>query len=343
MDFSVIFQLRTKKFWWMDVIFYFVMSLLVATIICYLIFLIKNSIQRLDIQKEINSLQTVGTDQQKEHETEVIEYQKKINDFSDLFKNHGFASQVFYFMQQETRPNVWFDRFDLQQKEATVDLSGQADDNEAFSRQIDVFEKSEYIKSIDILNSSLTESSGIKFNLSLSLDPKIFSYIADLEPILATTTPSNQPATQTGNNQNNSQSLSSDKLMIIFKFPQLNQVNGIVDLTNNTVTVNVPFGTNVSNLTPSMVISPNAAVSPDSGIRQDFTNPVVYRITAQDGSTQDYTVAVKVLPKVVKKSAPVWITILTIILSILLVAAVIAGAFFLYKKRFTWLNIKPKI
>ena len=42
MDFSVIFQLRTKKFWWMDVIFYFVISALVATVLCYLIFLIKD-------------------------------------------------------------------------------------------------------------------------------------------------------------------------------------------------------------------------------------------------------------------------------------------------------------
>ena len=40
MDFSVIFQLRTKKFWWMDVIFYFVIYLLIATVLCYFIFLI---------------------------------------------------------------------------------------------------------------------------------------------------------------------------------------------------------------------------------------------------------------------------------------------------------------
>ena len=38
MDLSAIFQIRTKKFWWMDVIFYFVISLLVATVFCYGIF-----------------------------------------------------------------------------------------------------------------------------------------------------------------------------------------------------------------------------------------------------------------------------------------------------------------
>ena len=53
MDFSVIFQLRTKKFWWMDVIFYFVISLLIATLFCYVIFLTKNNFQREDIKKEV--------------------------------------------------------------------------------------------------------------------------------------------------------------------------------------------------------------------------------------------------------------------------------------------------
>jgi len=56
MDFSTIFQLRTKKFWWMDVIFYFVISLLIATALCYVIFLIKDNLLRQDIKKETAAL-----------------------------------------------------------------------------------------------------------------------------------------------------------------------------------------------------------------------------------------------------------------------------------------------
>ena len=336
MDFSVIFQLRTKKFWWMDVIFYFVMSLLVATILCYLIFLVKNSFQRSDIEKEAASLQTVGTMQQKQHEQDVINYQKKIKDFSDLFKNHGFASQVFSFMQQETRPNVWFATFGLHEKEATVDLSGESDDNEAFSRQVAVFEKNEYVKSINVLNSSLDKSSKLKFNLSLSLDPKIFNYDTDLQPVQSlpsiteTVSSSDQSAVQTENQG----APVSDKLIIIFKFTQPAEVNGVVDLKNNSVELDVPFGTDVTKLTPSIAISPKSTISPQSGAQQDFTNPVVYSVTAEDGSTQNYNVSVKVLPKVVEKSSKSLTgIILAVILSILVVAAVIVGAFFVYKKR----------
>ena len=148
MDFSVIFQLRTKKFWWMDVIFYFVISLLIATVFCYIIFLTKNSFQREDIKKEIAALQTVGTDQQKEYEKEVISYQGKINDFSNLLKNHEFASNVFAFIQTQTMPNVWFSQFNLDEKNNGVQLSGEADDIDALSRQVATFEKNKYVENI---------------------------------------------------------------------------------------------------------------------------------------------------------------------------------------------------
>ena len=46
MSFSELLQVKDKKVWWLDVIFYFVVSLAIATVFCYLIFLVKNNIQR---------------------------------------------------------------------------------------------------------------------------------------------------------------------------------------------------------------------------------------------------------------------------------------------------------
>lgn len=55
-----------------------------------------------------------------------------------------------------------------------------------------------------------------------------------------------------------------------------------------------PMGTSVSSLTPTLTIA-GASISPASGATQDFTQPVTYTVTAQDGSTQAYTVIVKAL------------------------------------------------
>lgn len=180
MDFSAIFQIRTKRFWWMDVIFYFVISLLIATILCYFIFSIKNGLQKEDIAKETEALQTVGTAQQKVYESEVEIYQKKIGDFSGLLKNHEFTSNVFAFMEAQTMPNIWFKQFGLDEKNNRVQLSGEADNMEDFSRQVAVFEKNKYVKSIGNLNSSLGASARVQFNLDLVLDQNIFGYLSGL-------------------------------------------------------------------------------------------------------------------------------------------------------------------
>jgi len=177
MDFSVIFQLRNKKFWWMDVIFYFVISLLVATIFCYVIFLVKDSFQREDIKKETALLQTTGTQSQKDEEKSVITYKAKIKDFSTLFNNHQFASNVFAFMQSQTMPDIWFKQFNLDEKNASVQLSGESDDMDGFSRQVATFENEDnkkYVKSIGTVSSSLGQSSKVEFNINIALINNIF-------------------------------------------------------------------------------------------------------------------------------------------------------------------------
>ena len=62
----------------------------------------------------------------------------------------------------------------------------------------------------------------------------------------------------------------------------------------STISVSVPYGTTLANATPSIMVSPGASVSPASGVPQDFTQPVIYTVTAADSTTQEYTVAITV-------------------------------------------------
>ncbi len=90
--------------------------------------------------------------------------------------------------------------------------------------------------------------------------------------------------------------LSSNRAITSFEFKGISpNVSGVVNTRSNTVTVTVPFGTNVTSLTPSIGIT-GVSVSPNSGVAQNFTNPVTYTVTAADASTQTYTVTVNVSP-----------------------------------------------
>ncbi|TSC95036.1 MAG: hypothetical protein CEN87_48 [Parcubacteria group bacterium Licking1014_1] len=179
MDFSIIYQMRDKKFWWMDVIFYFTISLLMAAVLCYFIFTVKIFLQNKDIEDLDVALQTVGTDQQKDYEKTVSDYQKKINDFAGLIKNREFASRVFSFMEQQTLPNVWFSKFAMNKKNGEVILSGEADSAAVFSQQVANFEKNKHVKKITVLSSNLGYSGRTEFNLNILMDPKIFASLIE--------------------------------------------------------------------------------------------------------------------------------------------------------------------
>lgn len=65
-------------------------------------------------------------------------------------------------------------------------------------------------------------------------------------------------------------------------------------ITDTSIAVTLPSGTVVTSLTPTIAVSANASVSPASDAAQDFTSPVTYTVTAQDGSTKVFTVTVTV-------------------------------------------------
>jgi hypothetical protein len=70
----------------------------------------------------------------------------------------------------------------------------------------------------------------------------------------------------------------------------IGSATGIIN--DNTITVTVPYGTDITSLSPLITFT-GSAVNPASETAQDFTNPVTYRVTADDGSTRDYTVTVQ--------------------------------------------------
>lgn len=70
----------------------------------------------------------------------------------------------------------------------------------------------------------------------------------------------------------------------------------LIDRENREVVLMVEEGADLNNLVPNLTISPGASLSPASGMAQDFTSPVVYTITSEDGEvTQTWTVTVVII------------------------------------------------
>jgi hypothetical protein len=79
----------------------------------------------------------------------------------------------------------------------------------------------------------------------------------------------------------------------ILTFDLLGQSATISDAS---ISITLPSGTSVTALAPTYTVSANATGSPASGTPRNFTTPQTYTITAEDGTAQNYTVTVTLLP-----------------------------------------------
>ncbi len=86
--------------------------------------------------------------------------------------------------------------------------------------------------------------------------------------------------------------LGQPKRIDSFAFSSLS-VTAIIDEAQHTIAATVPYGTDVTALVPTISYF-GTSISPNSGVAQNFSNPVSYMVTAADGTTQVYAVTVTI-------------------------------------------------
>jgi len=77
--------------------------------------------------------------------------------------------------------------------------------------------------------------------------------------------------------------------ILTFTLSQLT-LPAVIDNSSHTVTGQVIHGTGLTSLTPVITVSPMATINPASGTAQNFTNPVAYTVTAQNGTPQNWII-----------------------------------------------------
>lgn len=88
--------------------------------------------------------------------------------------------------------------------------------------------------------------------------------------------------------------LSKRKSIIYFAFEDFQPpVVAEINAFDSTISAVVPFGSDLSQLSPTLTVSEKAYSSPPSGVINDFTDTTMYLVTAEDGSVQYWPVYVQ--------------------------------------------------
>lgn len=90
--------------------------------------------------------------------------------------------------------------------------------------------------------------------------------------------------------------LSEEKKILSFSLLRGTYYSGVIDEESKTITVTLPYShgglVGLTGLRTKVEVSPKASVDPFSGSDVDFTNPAKFTVTAEDGTSVDYTVRV---------------------------------------------------
>ncbi|RED93601.1 family 10 glycosylhydrolase [Marinoscillum furvescens] len=93
---------------------------------------------------------------------------------------------------------------------------------------------------------------------------------------------------------------SGENLILDFKIEGIDVTTGVqIDHEGGTVKDSLPVGTDLTSLVPIIEVSEKATISPASGEAKDFSSPVVYVVTAENGANKIYTVTLSVKEEVI--------------------------------------------
>ncbi|MEE9364597.1 MAG: hypothetical protein V3U92_18510 [Cellulophaga sp.] len=88
--------------------------------------------------------------------------------------------------------------------------------------------------------------------------------------------------------------LSDAKEIVSFKIKYSNETY-TSSISNDTISYILPGGFDLTNLSPTIVISEKSTVTPASGTKQNFTHPIIYTVKAEDNSTKKYVAVIESL------------------------------------------------
>ncbi len=157
----------------------------------------------------------------------------------------------------------------------------------------------EYSISINGTNISVVEPYNTSSSLNLSLDVLI-SEGASISPNPKNVTSIENPITFTitaenGDQQSYTVTLSKqlspeNSILGVVLNHEDNQTNADVDEENNLVSTELTPDWDLTNITAQITISDLATIEPSPDTVTDYSNPVTYVVTAQDGSSKEYEV-----------------------------------------------------
>jgi len=141
----------------------------------YVFLKFKNSSIRSDIKDADDQIIKIKAERNNDMERYIFSAQKKINDFSEIFKKHRITSNFFTLADGISYEKVRFLELNLNTETKNVFLRGETENFDTLGKQMLNLKKNDFVKGLDISNISLNKEGKVNFTVNFSLDSEIFN------------------------------------------------------------------------------------------------------------------------------------------------------------------------
>jgi hypothetical protein len=152
-----------------------IVLIIITAIICAGLFFyeetLSNKISDLD-----NEIDQINQKISNELDTEVISFQKHLNNLKKMLDDHIYYSNLFSLIEKTTVPTVSFESFNGDVSSKKIQLKGKAISFSSLAKQIVAFREAEEIDKVNFSSASIGTDGGIGFDLSLFLKQEMFEY-----------------------------------------------------------------------------------------------------------------------------------------------------------------------
>jgi hypothetical protein len=190
--------------------------------------------------------------------------------------------------------------------DAVVQGYGNSENNDAFIYLTNL--SGQYNYDIEVLSNrnlaevrnQITEVNGVSKLIDVGDRQNCIAYFDDIPPVTGAITISTSPVTSIYSYINavkvyiKTKEIPLNSAANITGFSIPDQISSSINADSYTVDVLLPYGSDVTSLTPLITVSQSATIEPASGVARNFLNPQIYKVTAQNGTELNWTIKVSV-------------------------------------------------
>jgi Tfp pilus assembly protein PilN len=107
-----------------------------------------------------------------EKEAEIINFENRLNNLSQLLANHTYLSKLFANLEANTHQKIYFNNFEFDEDQSVLKLGGVAQSYTVLAEALNAFSQDKDVLSVDFKDLK-TGTGGVTFSLELKMNPQL--------------------------------------------------------------------------------------------------------------------------------------------------------------------------